>query len=67
MNLIMCFCKKFTLTSLLSLMLMAANFANRKLYKKPETLLEPLHMGSLGTHLRVLGESYPMNTNMTEF
>ena len=37
---------------------------NRKLFKKAEKLLKPWHMG---THLRVLSESFPMNTNMTEF
>ena len=34
------------------------------LYKKPKKLLKPWQMG---THMRVLSESYPMNTNMTGF
>ena len=44
-----------------------ANFANLPIYKQcrnPEKSLKPWQMG---THLRVLCESYPMNTNMTEF
>ena len=32
--------------------------------QKTKKLLKPLHMGS---HLRVLSDSYPMNTNMTGF
>ena len=32
--------------------------------KTPEKCLKPCHMG---THLRVLSESYPMDTNMTGF
>ena len=45
----------------LTLMLVVANFANAKLRKKtPETM-------AYGIHLRVLNESYPMNTNMTGF
>ena len=32
--------------------------------QKPEKLLKPWQMG---THLRVLHESYPMHTNMTGF
>ena len=39
-------------------MLLVANLANTKYFKKP------WHMG---THLRVLSESYQMNTNMTGF
>ena len=38
-------------------MLQVANFANTKCWKHPEKLLKPWHMG---THLRVLSESYPM-------
>ena len=45
-------------------MLLVANGANTKWFKKSENLLEPWHMG---THLRVLSESYVMNTNMTGF
>ena len=40
-----------------------ANFANTKWSKKPEKLLKPWHMG---THLILLSESYPMNTNMQD-
>ena len=43
-------------------MLLLANFANTKWCKKPEKWLKPWQMGA---HLRVLSESYPMNTNMT--
>ena len=32
--------------------------------QNPEKLLKP---GQMGTHLRVLSESFPMNTNMTGF
>ena len=39
-----------------------ANLANTKLSKKPEKWLKPWHMG---THLKVLRESFPMNINMT--
>ena len=42
--------------SVLTLMLLSG--------KKPEKLLKPWHMGS---HLWVLSEGYPMNTNMTGF
>ena len=48
----------------LTFMLLVADLANTKWCKKPETWLKPWHMG---THLRVLNESYPMNTNMTGF
>ena len=48
----------------LNLMLVVANFANSKWCKKPEKWLKPWHMR---THLRVLSESYQMNTNMTGF
>ena len=30
-------------------------------------MTEPLNPWHMGTHLRVLGETYPMNTNMTGF
>ena len=45
-------------------MLLVANVANTKWCKKPVKLLKSCHMG---TPLRVLGESYPMSTNMTGF
>ena len=45
-------------------MLLVANLANTELSKNLKKLLKPWHMG---TYLRVLSESYPMNTNMTEF
>ena len=48
----------------LTLMLLVANLTNTKKCKKPEKLLKPWQMG---THLRVLSESFPMNTNMTGF
>ena len=40
------------------------NLANTKWCKIPEKWLKPWHMGP---HLRVLSESYLMNTNMTGF
>ena len=43
-------------------MLLVANLTNTKWCKKSWKWLQPWHMG---THLRVLMESYPMNTNMT--
>ena len=46
----------------LTLMLVVANLANTKWCQKPEKWLKPWQMG---THLRVLGESFPMNTNLT--
>ena len=48
----------------LTLMLLLAYLANTKWCKKPEKLLKPWQMG---THLKALNESYPMNTNMTGF
>ena len=45
-------------------MLLVANFANTKWCKNAVKLLKPWYMG---THLRVLSESYLMNTNMTGF
>ena len=51
----------------LTLMLLLANLANTKIQndaKKHEKRLIPWHMG---THLRVIGGSYLMNTNMTGF
>ena len=45
-------------------MLLVANFTNTKLCEKAGKGLKPWHMG---THLRVLIESYPMNTNLTGF
>ena len=41
-----------------------ANLANSKWCVNPEKWLKPWHMG---THLKVLCESYPMNTNMIGF
>ena len=56
---------QFSRTSVkLTLMLLVANLANRKWCKKPYKWLKPWQMG---THLRVLSESYLMNTNMTGF
>ena len=49
---------------LLTLMLQVANLADTKSCKKPEKWPKLLQMG---THLRVLSESYPMSTNMTGF
>ena len=43
---------------------LVANFAEHKMMQKHEKLLKPWHMG---THLKVLSESYPMNTNKTGF
>ena len=45
-------------------MLLVANLANTKWCKKPEKWPKPWQMG---THMKVLGESFPMNTNMTGF
>ena len=45
-------------------MLLVANLANTKRCKKHEKLLKPWQMG---THLRVLGESFQMNTKTTGF
>ena len=39
-------------------------FGQYKMTQKAEKWLKPWHMG---THLRVLSESYPINTNMTGF
>ena len=41
-------------------MLVVANFADTE-YKTAEKCLKPWH---IGTHLRVLSESYPMNTGL---
>ena len=49
---------------ILIFMLLVANQANTKWCKEPEKWLKPWHMG---THLRVLSESYPVNTNITRF
>ena len=43
-------------------MLLMANLADTKLCKKPELLLKS---GQMSTHLKILNESYPINTNMT--
>ena len=45
-----------------NLMPLVANLANAKWCKKTWSWLKPWHMG---THLRVLSQSYPMNTNTT--
>ena len=45
-------------------MLLVANLTNTKLCKNPEKSPKPWQMG---THLRVLSESFPMSTNMTGF
>ena len=42
----------------LFLVLVVANFANTRSHKKSKKWLKPWHMG---THMRVLNESYPMN------
>ena len=47
------------------MLVVVANLANTKLYKKTEILLKTL--AHTYTHLRVLGEIYPMNTNMAGF
>ena len=49
---------------LLTFMLLVDNFANTKWCKNPEKWLKPWQMG---THLRVLGESFQMNTKTTGF
>ena len=51
-------------TPLLTLMLLVANLPKTKWCKLPEKWLKPWHMG---THLKVLSETFPMNTNMTGF
>ena len=48
----------------LTLMLLMANLASTNWCKSPQKWLKPWHMG---THLRVLCKSYPMNTNKTGF
>ena len=47
----------------LTLMLLVANLVKRKWFENIKKL-KPRHMG---THLRLLRKSYPMNTNMTGF
>ena len=44
----------------LTLMLLVTNLANTKLCNNPEKLLKPWHMG---THLRVLSQSYPLSAS----
>ena len=44
-------------------MLLVASFANTKRCKKAKKWLQL----QMGTHLRVLSDSYPMDTNMTGF
>ena len=53
-----------TVCRMLTLMLLVANLVITKMIQKPEKLLKPWYMG---THLRVLGKSYPINTNITGF
>ena len=45
-------------------MLLVANFAHGK---KNGKITEPLAGWHMGTHRKVLDESYPMNTNITGF
>ena len=45
-------------------MLLVTNLANTKWCRKPKKWQKPWHMG---TYLRVLWKSYPMNTNMAGF
>ena len=49
---------------MLTFVLLVAYLVNTKWCKESEKWLKPWQMG---THLRVLGKSYPMNTNMTGF
>ena len=49
---------------LLTLVLLVAKLVNMKWWQKAGEWLKPWHMA---THLRVLSQSYPMNTNMTCF
>ena len=51
-----------TIICQLTPMLLVANCTNTKWWENPEKLLKPWHMG---THLKVLSESYPMNSNIT--
>ena len=51
-------------TTDLTLMLLVDTLANTKWCENPEKWPKPWQMG---THLRVLSENYPMNTNMTGF
>ena len=46
----------------MTLMLVVANLANTKCSKKLEKIIKPWH---IGTHMRVLSESFPMDTIMT--
>ena len=56
---------KVTLDSqFLTLMLLVTNLANTKWCKKPEKWPKPWQMG---THMKVLGESFPINANMAGF
>ena len=49
---------------MLTRMLLEDNFFNTKMMQKTWKMSETL---ANGTHLRLLTESFPMNTNMTEF
>ena len=57
-------CQQGMLFFILTLMLLVANLANTKWWKNNWKTLETCHVG---THLRELRESFPMNTNMTGF
>ena len=57
-------CGESSHSQVLTLMLLVANLSIQNDAKKNEKLLKPWHMG---THLRMLSESYPMNTNKTGF
>ena len=59
-----CFADNFRYVLLLTFMLLVANLANTIWCENPKRWLKPWQMG---TYLRVLSESYPMNTNMTGF
>ena len=52
------------ITELLTLILVVTYLAKTKWCRNTEKWMKPWHMG---THLRVLSDSYPMNTNMTGF
>ena len=52
------------LGKIITVILLVANFANIKVCKNQKKIIETLYMG---THPRVLNESYPMNTNSTGF
>ena len=51
----------------LTLLLLMNDFANTKIENDAKNLKKYLKPWHMGTHLRALRESYPMNTNMTGF